>query len=346
MTAPRSASLMTVTALVVIGAAGSVGYALRPVPEPELLRSGGEVTTAPVVPQTFDDSRRVQVQLVTGVDQPLVVQTGGMLTASWCQDGGEITSGTVVAHVDERRLIGLHTTVPPYRDLSVGDDGADVAALQSELIRLGHLDASAADGEFGNLTGQALQSLRESAGLDDGEGSTERAEFIWLPSPQMTGITCALKVGDAVSQGAAIATSRGAPERVDVRSLPDDLTPGERTIRIGSVQGPVDSRGVATDAAFLAELAADEELISGLAEDPGATVTATIALASSLAAYSIPVGALIGGPERRCVKSEVGIVRADLLGSSLGMAVVAFPDVSAAPESVAIGAKLDGERCE
>ena len=56
-----------------------------------------------------------------------------------------------------------------------------------------------------------------------------------------------------------------------MQSLPENLTPGERTIKVGSVQGPVDGRGVATDAAFLAELAANEELIAGLTQDPGST---------------------------------------------------------------------------
>ncbi|WP_447587172.1 peptidoglycan-binding domain-containing protein [Microbacterium lacticum] len=346
MTVRRAASLLAVTALVLVGAAGAAGYALRPVPEPELLRPSGEETSAPVVPQTFEDSRRVQVRLITGAEQTLVVQTWGTLTASWCQDGGVITSGTVLAHVDERPLIGLHTTVPLYRDLTVGNDGADVAALQAELVRLGFLDEGGADGEFGWRTGQALQKLREHAGLDEGEPSAERAEFIWLPSPQVTGLTCALKVGDAVGQGAAIATSRGALERVEVQSLPENLTPGERTIKVGSVQGPVDGRGVATDAAFLAELAANEELIAGLTQDPGSTVTATIALASPIDAYSIPAGALIGTEERNCVKTADGVVQADLLGSSLGTAVVAFPNANSAPDSVTIGSELEVERCE
>lgn len=346
MTVRRAASLLAVTALVVIGVAGAAGYALRPVPEPDLLRSGGEETTAPVVPQTFDDSRRVQVRLVTGDEQTLAAQTSGTLTASWCQDGGVITSGTVVAHVDERPLIGLHTTVPLYRDLTVGDDGADVAALQAELARLGFLDGAGADGEFGWRTGQALQQLRERAGLDEGEHSAERAEFIWLPSPEMTSVSCTLNVGDAVGQGATIATSRGALERVEVRSLPENLTPGERTIKLGSMRGSVDGRGLVTDTAFLAELAADEELIAGLTQDPGSTVTATIALASPIDAYSIPAGALIGTEERSCVKTTAGVVQADLLGSSLGTAVVVFPGAHSAPDSVAIGSQLEGERCD
>lgn len=344
MTSRRTASLIAVTTLVVIGAAGSLGYALRPVPEPELLRAGSEETSAPVVAQTFDDSRRVQVKLVSGADQTLAIQTSGTLTASWCRDGGEVTSGTVVAHVDERPLIALHTTVPLYRDLSVGDDGADVAALQTELIRLGHLDAETVDGEFGSRTGRALQHLRVRAGVEEGERFAERAEFIWLPSPQLTGIACAVKVGDAVSQGSAIATSRGALERVTVQSVPDNLTPGDRTIKIGSVRGPLDAQGTASDPAFLAQLAGDERLISGLAEDPGATVTATIALASPIDAYSIPAGALIYDGDSSCVKTSAGTVKTELLGSSLGAAVVAFE--GEVPESVAIGSALEGVHCE
>lgn len=345
MTIRRSASLVAVAALVLIGVAGSFGYALRPVPEPELLRAGAETTAAPVVPQAFDDSRRVQVMFVTGAEQSLTVQMSGTLTASWCHDGGEITSGTLVANVDEHRLLGLHTTVPLYRDLTVGDDGADVAALQAELVRLGFLGTGGADGKYGTQTGQAVQRLRESAGLDSGERSAARSEFIWLPSPQMNGVTCTLKVGDAVSQGAPIATTQGALERVEVKSLPENLTPGERTITVGSVQGPVDDKGIASDSALLAELTADEKLIAGLTQDPGATVTATIALTSPIDGYSIPAGALVGTGERSCVKTPDGIIPATLLGSSLGTAVVAFPGTESAPDSVALGADLEGVRC-
>ena len=46
------------------------------------------------------------------------------------------------------------------------------------------------------------------------------------------------------------------------------------------------------------------------------------------------------------MKTADGVVQADLLGSSLGTAVVAFPNANSAPDSVTIGSELEVERCE
>lgn len=338
-------TLMVVCALVLVTAAGALGFALRPAASPELLRPGAAETTAPVVAKDFDDTRRVQVRLIAADATALAAQAAGTLTASWCEDAGTITSGTIVWRVDALPLIALHTTVPLYRDLAHGDKGADVEALQAELARFGHLAPELVDGAYGWATSFAVQDLREAAGATRGERIAQRAEFVWLPSTEIPGVRCEITVGQQANPGAQLASAQGAIDRLEVESMPQNLTTGQRTLRLGSLTGPVSESGIVDDAAFLTELAADTKLVTAMRQDPEATMTADLALTEPHAGFTVPAGSLIDTGQAQCVQTENGTVLVTVLGSSLGTAVVAFPEDTTVPETVMIGSAVTEADC-
>lgn len=346
---PRRGSRIVLTglcALTLAGAAGILGHTLRPAPSPELLNAAAAETSAPVVSQPFDDSRKVQVRFVWSATKTLPIRTSGTLTESRCVPDGSISSGAVVARIDDRPLIGLHTSVPLYRDISWGDQGADVTALQNELVRLGHLPESLVDGRYGRNTSEAVQKLRVAAGAAEGDSVTKRAEFVWLPNPVVSGIACEIQIGQDVSEGTVLATIEGVIERIEVGTMPERLTPGARTLTVNSVTGPVTESGTVDNPDFLARVIADTRLVESLQEDPDATITGSLALADEIDAYALPVGAIVEDGESRCVLVETGTRRVQVLGSTLGSAVVAFLDSETAPpQSVVIGNAITETDC-
>lgn len=92
---------------------------------------------------------------VEGASRSIV--TGSPLTG-----GMDIDMGTVVARVNDAPVFALSSPFPFYRDLGVGDTGADVRALQENLHALGLLGVP--DGSFGPATAKAVAALFRSAG--------------------------------------------------------------------------------------------------------------------------------------------------------------------------------------
>ncbi|UCN15017.1 hypothetical protein LFM56_01415 [Cellulomonas iranensis] len=73
--------------------------------------------------------------------------------AEWCSP---------VVEVSGRPVLVLHGDIPPHRDLTVGDTGADVRRLQSALRECGqHVTV---DGSFGQATAAALTQVYRRAG--------------------------------------------------------------------------------------------------------------------------------------------------------------------------------------
>ncbi|ROO50643.1 putative peptidoglycan binding protein [Micromonospora sp. Llam0] len=72
--------------------------------------------------------------------------------------GAPVTPGSVLVEVSGRPLIALPGSVPAYRDLRPGDEGDDVAQLQSALQELSYY-SGAVDGHFGAATKNAVARL-------------------------------------------------------------------------------------------------------------------------------------------------------------------------------------------
>lgn len=97
--------------------------------------------------------------------QPLSAdgQTPTFVTATPRAAGDEIAEGEVVVEVSGRPLLTLQGAFPFYRDLSVGDSGADVFQLQSALSRMGHYHG-AIDGQFGPQVSEAIADWYRNLG--------------------------------------------------------------------------------------------------------------------------------------------------------------------------------------
>ncbi|HET9517045.1 MAG TPA: peptidoglycan-binding domain-containing protein [Actinoplanes sp.] len=338
----RIAGTAVLAAMTLIGTGSATGFLLRPASAPQELTAATEVTAAPVGRERLADERTVKVSLRTMAAAPLVVGFAGRVTASACRPGTPLRSGRPVARINATPLIALATTTPLYRDLSRGDRGRDVRALQHELVRLGR--STATDGRYGWSTEQAVRKLQKASGVADPDGKIAHGKILWLPAASVTPQSCELVRGASVSAGSTVAKVAPQLTGVSVTSMPANLTAGARRIRLLGVTGALRDDGTAGDPAFLRKVAATREyrLIQASGKEPD--LTATISLHKPVETVKIPPGALFAvDGDTGCVQSGATAYRVTIVGSRLGATLVTLREP--APASVALGSAVTATGC-
>ncbi len=164
---------------------------------------------------------------VTRVLPPhLPPRTPRVVTAVGARTGRHVATGDLLATVSGVPLFAFVTDLPFYRNLSLGDRGPDVAALERSLVAAGAL--SVGDGFFGDRTARALNALY---------GSTLRE------SPQLAGrlllaSTVSVPPRSVVSE-VDVALGQVVPATTSLVLLTADATrlgcdiPGEVAISVG-----------------------------------------------------------------------------------------------------------------
>lgn len=324
----QSAVVVTVGLIVGLAVGGSLAVLFIPAPVPASVASDQPLDTVRPSVMDFSDPHEVHVALtidsLSGVRSP----RGGLLTALACVPGQEVVAGTRIFGVDGAAVVGLATSVPLWRQISVGDEGADVAALENELARL------AGDGEGGSgleIDGTwewndalAFDALLAGAGVTTtDEGEVPLSAIAWLPAPVMSVAGCPVGVGASVASGTVVA--QFAARITLARFTPAaDAVDGPRALALENALIPVDESGVLTDPAALALLAESPEFA---ALDPSATppsISASWVLTSSVLVTVVPPSAVHGiSGSRGCVTDAEGATRVTVIASQLGRTLVA-----------------------
>lgn len=274
-------------------------------------------TEVPVGMQPFDDARVVEVALDFTADTELAVGVSGRVTALNCSAGATLGSGASPVSVDGDPKVALSTAVPLWRDLTAGDTGPDVVALQGELARLGH--ELAADGRFGSRTLAAFNALLASVG-SAGVQSFETGKVLWIPAAEVVLSSCPVAVGASIQQGQAVATTGGGLGGVAAELSPE-LVPGARALTLSGVTVPLDDDGRVSDAAALQQLVAAGVRPTD-ADRPSETTTATIALVTPIDILVVPPSSVVVDGARTCVYSGTAPVGVLVVGSQLGQTYV------------------------
>lgn len=213
---------------------------------PQELSPAEPTMWSPVTPRTVDDPR--QVDLAVAMAAPVEIRSAseGMVTSIDCSPPAGLVSGTVALSVDGDPVIGLNTGTPLWRDLGRGDSGADVSALQAELVRLGY-DADL-DGIVGRQTLNAVAALLQ---LTDDEAAVydviDRASFLWLPTAEVSSATCDSAVGERAAPGDVLFTAPGVILSARIELLPAAMVEGPRMLVVDDQVLSVDSEGSITD---------------------------------------------------------------------------------------------------
>ena len=106
-------------------------------------------------------------------------QAIGVVTGVLVEPGQEVRTGTPVYSVNLRPVVVAAGSVPAFRSISRGADGADVAQLQRMLIALGYL-VGQPDGTAGGATDRAIRSWQKSLQLEP-TGVVEVGAVIFVP---------------------------------------------------------------------------------------------------------------------------------------------------------------------
>ncbi|MEV4413321.1 peptidoglycan-binding protein [Catellatospora sp. NPDC049609] len=127
--------------------------------------------TAVVTRQTLQDTQTLDGELGFGPTYSAINRLHG--TVTWLPESGAVVRrGKPLYRIDNSPVVLMYGTVPAYRELKVGDEGADVKQLEQNLKALGY-DGFTVDKEFTSSTASAVKQWQEDLGLKE----TGRVEF-------------------------------------------------------------------------------------------------------------------------------------------------------------------------
>lgn len=328
VTAPRLAVLGLVTAAAAVAGATAALLTL-PAPGPSALDDPPHSSSFPVTSRDWSDERPVQLSLQTGAPRVLGAPRAGVLTALACSVGAPLTSGDLVATVDDAPVTALATASPLWRDLAEGDSGPDVEALQRELSRLG-LPVSV-DGVMGKTTLRAAASFLGIRGERLTPASPVPADsFAWIPGPEVTVAGCAASVGSVVDVGDVLLEFPVELRGARLVPSPLDAAPGPRSVSVDDVVVPIGDDGTIGDPAGLALLTSTTSYAAAVSDSAEElALGARWVLSAALRVFVVAPTALwdLDGSSA-CLEvvtpdAPAGRpVRVDVLGSQLGQSFV------------------------
>lgn len=336
--------LVVLAALVAV-CTGIIGATIAaPDRAPALLQPAAPPTSAPVQEQQFGDERSAPVVLAITNPTSLTSNADGRITAARAESGQLIESGSSPVDVNTVPVIALFLAVPPYRDLDIGSTGADVSALQDELRRLGY--AGTTNGYYGSATVSAVKALKGRAGMPDPDGALPLSQTMWLPTPVAALDTWTAVLGSSVIVGGTLGTVPGRVTSVLV-TLPSDLAPGARTLRLWGQTTEIDTEGRSDDVGFLTAVMATRDYAAATQAANLADITGTIWLTNTITALKVPPTALfdINGANA-CLQSGNTVYSVTIVGSGFGASLVALDDPdSEAPSTVVVGPAITATGC-
>ena len=317
---PRRRSLLTVSALVVAGAAiavvvanpfaGNGGTAGG-------LADNADPTSVTTVSQG-DISSQTQVSGTVGYSGSYTVVNQAQGTITWLPTIGQVVSeGHVLYNVSASPVVLLYGATPGFRTLSEGatdsaTSGADVAELNYDLVALGYLtsaDIASEPSDFTAYTKAGVEELQAALGLTQ-NGVLSLGQFVFLPSAaRVTSFGQNTVLGGSAQPGSPImsatSTTRvvtinlNADQQGDVAvgdkvtiTLPNNQTTTGTVTSVGTVATTPSSDGSGNSSPTITVLVSPDNpsATGGLDQAP---VEVSITAGSAKNAFIVPVDALL-----------------------------------------------------
>lgn len=322
MRSPRHyAVLLSVGIVTGVALGGSLAVFLVPGPVPGSLATDATIEVVHPSVVEFADPHDVRLTLTVDSSSGLRSAAGGTLTSLACVGGQQVASGASPFGVDGAAVVALATSVPPWRDIAVGDEGPDVAALEAELARVGA--GLAPDSVWSWTDALALDAALGAVGVTTtDEGTVRLASIAWLPSPVVGIASCPVALGSSVGPGTVVA--QFAPRLSLARFPPPaDAVAGERALTLGTTTVPVGTDGVVAEPAALDAIAASGEFAEAdPAQDPP-VLRASWALVAPVPVTVLPPSAVYDVVDgTACVEDGRGAAAVIVIASQLGRTLV------------------------
>lgn len=104
----------------------------------------------------------------------------GTVTSVAVASGQEVSHGTTLYTVNLRPVAIAQGSIPAFRTLQQGTEGADVAQLQQFLVTVGTYEGPV-DGDFDYGTGQAVRAWQKLVGIDP-DGTMQAGDLVYVPT--------------------------------------------------------------------------------------------------------------------------------------------------------------------
>ena len=224
--------------------------------------------------------------------------------------GDKVACGAALYRVNGHPVLLLCGPMPAYRSLSEGDSGADVAALNANLVHLGYATRTQLDPSshaFTSATGAALKKLQAKLG-EDQTGSLDLGQAVFLPeSVRIAKVTGELggsaqpgmQVAQATSDTLEVEVNLDPSQQREVKkgdraqiTLPDNTTVTGKVDRLGRVAQTQNSQDPNAGATIPAYISLDHpQQAHALDQAPVQVAITTKGVENAL---SVPVTAIVG----------------------------------------------------
>ncbi len=134
----------------------------------------------------------------------ITVSGGGVVTGRPLAVGRTIGAGGILTEIESRPVFVFAGKFPFYRDLARGDQGADVAQLQSGLRAAGHPVPQSETGTFGVATSAAVKALYAADGYVAPSGFPVADLSVAASLPAT--VDAAPVIGSRLEDGSTVAT--------------------------------------------------------------------------------------------------------------------------------------------
>lgn len=179
---PRSghwgAWVVLLVLLLVVGVAGVLAGRTLLAP-PQALPSGRSYALVAVEDGTVQRSLRLDVSASWSGGSAVTNRASGTLTGLVARSGTPVEAGDVLYTVDLAPVFAARGTVPAFRTLAQGDEGADVRQLQ-RLLRAVGVRADAPDGVYGSATTEQVKAWQTRTGQKS-TGVVEAGRLVFVP---------------------------------------------------------------------------------------------------------------------------------------------------------------------
>jgi multidrug efflux system membrane fusion protein len=292
-------------AVVVAGAVAATGFGLGlPGGEaPSEASSDLPPATAKVTRQTLVDTQTESGELGYGTAISAAARSGGTVTGLPAT-GSTVRRGQALYRLDNAPVLLLYGSLPAYRTLAVGTEGADVTQFEKNLRALGY-DGFTVDDEYSSSTAEAVKEWQEDLGLPE-TGTVELGRVVVASGPvRIDGTEAA--VGEAVQPGAEVLSYTGTARVVTVElevsdqrlarkgatvtvTLPDGKTARGKITKTALVIKPAEGQEPAETVVEVTIAVDDAKAVAGLDQ---ATVDVGFTASQRENVLSVPVAALL-----------------------------------------------------
>jgi len=209
----KRAFLMAAVLVVLVAGAATAALTLKKDGTSDGKAEKAAIATAPVTRGDVVETEDVDGKL-TYVDERSIPATANGVVTWVPSEGTTITRGKPLFKIDNKSVTLMYGSLPLYRTLKEGVEGADVKELESNLKALGYGDGLSVDKEFTSATADAVKEWQDDLGLDD-TGAVDASQVVFQSGPLRVSQVAVAKGGRA-GAGANALTVTGTKPTVHV----------------------------------------------------------------------------------------------------------------------------------